>query len=655
MPLAKGQRVGTFEVIDLLGKGGMGEVYRARDKKLGRDVAVKVLLQTFAKDAERLARFEREAKLLAALNHPGIATLYGLEELEGQQVLVMELIEGETLAERLARGPLSFDEALPLFLQLAEALEAAHEKGIIHRDLKPANIKQTPEGKPKILDFGLAKALSADEDVSAETSQSPTLTKGTALGAIMGTASYMSPEQARGKVVDKRSDIWAFGCCLYEALTGNKAFDGDTVPDILSTVLQAQPDWNLAGSTPAHVRRLLRRCLEKNVLLRLRDIGEARIELATGDTTPSVEPRRASPGWRGYAGVVAATAVIVGAAVWNLTSPRDAVSPPVTRFEIDVPDLTVNLMTGNPIAISPDGSRLVYEAGGELHLRSLNELEAQPVPNTKGGYSPFFSPDGESVGFFTPTQLKRVSLRGGSASSIAAVSNGRSGVWSTSDDIVFDVMGPTGLLRVPASGGTPELITELAEGEVDHGHVGQFLPGGAWLTYGIVYGAWDDASIVLHSLATGENKRVLEEGETALYAPSGHLVYARGGALHAAAFDLETLQVIGPPVVAVDGVVHPFEGSAPLFTLSRNGTLAYVYGESGGRMFHLAWVDRTGREELLPLEPRPYMEPRLSPDGSRLAVAEADTDLNLDIRMGVTLILTPIIANCVSARHCREP
>ena len=237
MPLAKGQRVGTFEVIDLLGKGGMGEVYRARDKKLGRDVAVKVLLQTFAQDAERLARFEREAKLLAALNHPGIATLYGLEELEGQQVLVMELIEGETLAERLARGPLSLDEALPLFLQLAEALEAAHEKGIIHRDLKPGNIKLTLEGKPKILDFGLAKALSADEDVSAEASQSPTLTKGTALGAIMGTPSYMSPEQARGKVVDKRSDIWAFGCCLYEALTGSKAFDGDTVSDILSSEL----------------------------------------------------------------------------------------------------------------------------------------------------------------------------------------------------------------------------------------------------------------------------------------------------------------------------------------------------------------------------------------------------------------------------------
>ena len=513
MPLAKGQRIGTFEVIAPLGKGGMGEVYRAHDTKLGRDVAVKVLLQTFAQDAERLARFEREAKLLAALNHPGIATLYGLEELEGQQVLVMELIEGETLAERLARGPLSLDEALPLFLQLAEALEAAHEKGIIHRDLKPANIKLTPEGSPRFWISGWQRLCRSDEDVSMETSQSPTLTRGTALGAIMGTASYMSPEQARGKVVDKRSDIWAFGCCLYEALTGNKAFDGDTVSDILSTVLKAEPDWNLLGTTPAHVRRLLHRCLEKNVLLRLRDIGEARIELATGDSAPSVEPRRASAGWRGYAVAVAATAVLVGVAVWNLTSPRAAVSPPVTRFEIDVPDLTVNLMTGNPVAISPDGSRLVYEAGGQLHLRSLNELEAQPVPNTKGGYSPFFSPDGESVGFFTPTQLKRVSLRGGSSSSIAAVSNGRSGAWSTSDDIVFDVMGPTGLVRVPAAGGTPNLITELAEGEVDHGHVGQFLPGGAWLTYGIVYGAsWDGASIVFHSLATGENNRVLEGG-----------------------------------------------------------------------------------------------------------------------------------------------
>ena len=367
MPLTSGTPLGQYEVVESVGAGGMGEVYRARDIKLGRDVAIKVLPEAFAQDRERLDRFEREARLLAQLNHANVATLHGLEEHDGQQFLVMELVEGETLAERIRKGPIPVDEAIPLFVQIAEGLEAAHEKGIIHRDLKPANIKVGPDGKVKILDFGLAKAFSEREDVSAETSESPTVTKGTALGAIMGTAAYMSPEQARGKPVDKRTDIWAFGCCLYEALTGRRAFDGDNATDVLAAVVREDPALGLLpDEVLTHVRDLLRRCFSKNAIDRLRDIGEARILLRGTDSGESATGHGAQvPAVRGTRVLVPLVAASLGFGLGAafLSLGRDEASSParVTRSTIQLPDdQRIPASALSPLAISPDGERVAY-------------------------------------------------------------------------------------------------------------------------------------------------------------------------------------------------------------------------------------------------------------------------------------------------------
>ena len=403
MSLQPGHKLSYYEILEPIGKGGMGEVYRARDSKLGRDVAIKVLPEEFSTDQERLDRFEREAKLLAQLNHSNIATLHGLEESAGRKFLVMELVEGETLAERIAKGPLSLDEdeVIPLFIHIAEGLEAAHEKRIIHRDLKPANIKIGPDGKPKILDFGLAKAFLREENVSAETSQLPTLTKGTALGMIMGTASYMSPEQAKGKDVDTKTDVWAFGCCLYEALTGKKAFDGETPTDAIAAVVNSDPDWSaLPSATSPRLRELIERCLRKDSRRRLNHIGDARLELEESTSAPGPDSPRGKLVSMRSAAAVGILALVGGWAASRYLSPSPTTDAHVVHATVPIPvDTQLHSPNASPLAISRDGAKIVYAArvGGrsQLYLRELGEPQARPIPGSEGGGAPFLSPDGE--------------------------------------------------------------------------------------------------------------------------------------------------------------------------------------------------------------------------------------------------------------------
>ena len=483
MALDSGTRLGQYEIIASIGVGGMGEVYRARDTKLGREVAIKVLREELSKDPDRLSRFEREAKLLASLNHPAIATLYGFED----DFLVMELVEGETLAERIARGPIPIDEALPLFIQIAKGVEAAHEKTVVHRDLKPANIKITPDGRPKILDFGLAKAFGGDEDSPLDASQSPTLTKGTRLrqgfgeagtqlGAIMGTAAYMSPEQARGKVVDKRTDVWAFGCCLYEALTGNSPFARDNVTDTLAAVVKEDSDFDLLPmGTPAKVRALLRRCLRRDVRARQRDIGDVGLELSEQDDEASSDSRAA---WtrKQLLTVVASAlgALVLGFSIHRAVVPatRDTrtVARPVSRSIIDLPP---EAPLGRPlsgfespkVAISPDGAQLVYvgefDGGTALFQREIASFEVSRIAGTEGAIHPFFSPDGRWVGFLTNTQVKIVSLRGDPPLTLSAVRTPLRASWKTNDSIYVTDNAGWGLTRVSASDGSASQVAML--------------------------------------------------------------------------------------------------------------------------------------------------------------------------------------------------
>ncbi len=502
----------------------MGEVYRARDTKLGREVAIKILPEEFSRDRERVARFEREAKVLASLNHTNIATLFGLEEWDGRQLLVMELVEGETLAERIARGAIPVDEAVPLFIQVADGLEAAHEKGVTHRDVKPANIKLTPEGKVIILDFGLAKAYLPDENVAVASSQSPRLTKGTALGTIMGTAAYMSPEQARGKPLDKRTDIWAFGCVLFEALVGRPVFGGESITDVLANVVKTEPDWSrLPQTVPWRLRDLLRRCLRKDARRRLVDMSAARFDLEDAADEPEASVSSPQPTRRpriaavAFALALGVLAFVLG--VWSTVKPTPA---EVVRFTIDLPleqRLSGNYELTNVVAISRDGQRVAYVAqtGGvdRLYLRALNAFEARPVPATGGAGSPFFSPDGKWVGFFADRKLQKVSWNGELPSTIGPVAGFAGGAfWNESEQIIFSDTG-LGIFRVPASGGKPELLTspDFTKGEFSL-ITPQPLPGRDVLLISIR--TYEGERFGLHFLETGE-RRVLGEGSRAHY------------------------------------------------------------------------------------------------------------------------------------------
>ncbi len=636
-----------YEIIRELGKGGMGEVYLAEDTTLKRQVAIKVLPQQYALDKERLARFEREARLLASLNHPNIATIHGLEKSDDQQCLVMELVEGDTLAERLKKGPLPVEEALEVCQQIAEGLESAHEKGIIHRDLKPGNIKITPEGKVKILDFGLAKAFH-EEPEAADLSQSPTLTdQMTQPGMILGTAFYMSPEQVRGKVLDKRADIWAFGCCLYEALTGKVAFLGETISDSFARVLEREPDWDaLPEATPGQIRVLIQRCLRKNLMRRLHHISDARIEIEdTLEQTLQLPSslaakqhwmlRRSLIVWSLLVFAIIATAVMV----WILKPPLRLHAPSSTSLGIILPR-NQYLVTGfvSNVAISPDGRNLVYVAGSsdlsirrKLYLRALDSFRANPIPGTEDASTPFFSPNGQWIGFFAQGKLWKVPITGGMPVAICdAARLGTGASWGRNDTIIFTVFG-SGLLQVSANGGQPEELTspDLEKGELGH-QWPQILEKDKGVLFGIVT---SDGSgrIVILSPATGEQRELFVGSDNARYLRSGHLVYAYEGSLWAVPFDLERMKLNGSPIQILDGV-------SSQFTVSETGSI--VYGINPAIKNTLVWVDREGQVSPIKEVPGSYSTPRLSPDGRHLAFDWAGDIWILDLERSTRTRLT---------------
>ncbi|TDI16429.1 MAG: serine/threonine-protein kinase, partial [Acidobacteria bacterium] len=647
-----GKTLSHYKVIEKIGQGGMGEVYRAEDTNLSREVAIKVLPEQFTQDPQRLARFEREAKLLASLNHPNIAAIYGLEEADGVRFLALELVPGETLQERVAKGPLPVEEALEVCRQIAEGLEAAHEKGVIHRDLKPANVKVTPEGKVKILDFGLAKAFEGETPVT-DISQSPTLTEGmTRAGVILGTAAYMSPEQAMGKSVDKRADIWAFGAVLYELLTGKRAFEGETIAETIAAVLKSEPDWGkLPRDTPWRIKELLDDCLQKEARDRFHDISHTRIQIKKALEEPATvspigQTLAGQPGrWRQTItlGVVALAGAAIGVAIWSLMSPPLAPPAPLKQLVIQLPSTApLEIETWRPaVALSPDGTLLVYVAnrGGkrQLYLRRMDRLEATPIPGTEGGHSPFFSPDGQSVGFFVGYKLKKVSVSGGAPQTLAIVPPvTRGATWGPDDTIIFTADPNEGLSRISTVGNTlpPDAFSDTpsipllgqvlttpdpTKGEYSH-RWPHFLPGGKAVLFTIdTGGSFDEARIAVLSLETGKVNVVLDGGTNARYSPTGHIVFARAGALLAVPFDLERLERTGNPVIVIEGILME-PGGAAHFSFSDDGFLSYVPGGMLVPDRKLVWVNRQGEIDPLPAEAREYIHPSLSPDGQQVAV-----------------------------------
>ncbi len=646
MAITPGARLGPYKILSALGAGGMGEVYRATDTKLKRDVAVKVLPAALASDPDRLARFQREAELLASLNHPHIAHIYGLEDAEGVKALVMELVDGVTLADRIAHGGLTLDEALPMARQIADALEAAHAQGIVHRDLKPANVKVRSDGTVKVLDFGLAKAMDpavASSGGDVPLSHSPTFTSPamTHAGMILGTAAYMSPEQARGKTVDKRADIWAFGCVLFEMLTGQVAFGGEGVSDTMARVLEREPDWDaLPARTPAPVRRLLRRCLQKDRKRRLDSAASARFDIEdamgpTGENDDGVTPPRAS--WRRALPWVLTGASVVALALVLLSAGLRGSAPSAAPIRVNVglgSDATLATVDrGSAAILSPNGQALVFvgqrrTGPASLFLRRLDQLDATPLPGTEGAHSPFFSPDGQWIAFFADAKLKKVALSGGAPVAICDTPDGRGGWWAADGSIVFAPffagMERDGLLRVSSNGGMATPVTSLADGEVAHGWP-QVLPGSATLLYAAHTSRtnWDDATLVVQRLPAGERKIVQRGGSYGRYLASGHIVYLHDAKIFAVPFDLERLEVTGPPFLALDGVGSNPNGGSAQFAASETGTVVYLSRPVGSAPMGgapIQWLDRTGRRTPLRPTPTNWGNPQFSPDGTRLAV-----------------------------------
>jgi len=632
--IAPGTPFGPYEVLSLIGVGGMGEVYRARDPQLGRDVAIKVLPRLFTENAERLARFEREARLLAGFNHPHIATIYGVENAGGMRGIVLEFVDGETLAARLRGGPIPVIEALTIAQQIADGLEAAHDKGVIHRDLKPANIAFTRDGEVKVLDFGLAKLT----DEGAESSETiPLLTKsfgGTRDGVILGTAAYMSPEQTRGRRLDKRTDAWAFGCVLYEMLTGRVAFPGETMSDTFAAILEREPDWSaLPAATPAIVTRLLQRCLQKDPKRRQRDIGDARLEIEDALNRRAVPGEIAIPdaGRRRRLLVRAmglfAIGGIVGAmiAAGMKTRPNPSISTPA-HFVVALPsNQRLAGLDFRAVSMAPNGALIAYVAtrGGstQLFLRPANSLDVTAIPGTTDATDPFFSPDSRWIAFFADGQLKKVPVSGGAPVRLCEAPVGLGGSWGADDTIVFAATTGSGLSQVPAGGGTPKKVTTL---DVPHGEFShrwpEWLPDGNAVVFAAgTVGSWDDAQIVVQSIASGERSVLVRGGTNPHYVPSGHLIYARGGAMMAVPFDPVRLKVTGTAVQVLDNVLQSSDGAAQL-SVARAGSAVYITGGSDSDQRRLVAVDRTGTATPFAAPPRRYMAPRLSPDDRKLLV-----------------------------------
>ena len=651
MALAAKTRLGVYEIVSAIGAGGMGEVYRARDTKLGRDVALKVLPEAFAADAERMARFEREAKVLASLNHPNIASIYGFEESNRGRALVMELVEGPTLAERIQQGALPLEEALAIAKQIAEGLEYAHERGVIHRDLKPANVKLRPDGQAKILDFGLAKALEG-EAVAGDISTSPTISRlATQAGIILGTAAYMSPEQARGRPSDRRGDIWAFGCLLYEMLTGKRAFGGETVSEMLAAIMRDEPDWSaLPQTVPPRIRELVKRCSCKDSKQRLQAIGDARITIeealrgadAIADLPPAIagtSEGRAARWTRAMPWGVAAILAVALAAVLILAPARmRQTQGPVMHLNLAAQPRHAQADKASAVAISQDGSRVAYvafqgsEAGKsgdlispqtqtfELVARKLDELTPTSLPGTAGGAAPFFSPDGRWIGFFSGGALKKVSSDGGPPVTLCEVTSIYGASWGDDGFIYFAPAGAAEIRRVPEEGGTPKVVVQAGSGEeVAFFRFPQVLPGGKAVLYTTVGAGWlaQHYKTEAYSLATGKRTVVIDEGANARYLSPGYLVFTRGDVVMGAPFDSNALKVTGPVVPLVQGVTRDEWFGAVDYALSSTGTLIYLTG-GVQTAYRLVSVEMTGKVQPLGTQERGFEDLSVSADGKRI-------------------------------------
>ena len=654
-----GQTLLHYKVLDKIGEGGMGEVYRAEDAVLGRQVAIKVLPDEFAHDAERLARFEREAKLLASLNHPNVAAIYGLEQADGKPFLVLELVEGQTLSERSKKGRIPLDETLDICRQIAEGLEAAHEKGIIHRDLKPANVKVTPEGKVKILDFGLAKAF-YEQAAPVDPSRSPTITEQmTAMGVILGTAAYMSPEQAKGKRVDKRADIWAFGCVLYECLTGKRTFHGDTITETVAAILKSDPDWTLLpADTPPIVRAVLRQCLQKDPSRRLRDVADAFIgiqELAAQPSQMVAFPRRLSLWWVAGAvavGAIAATFVMLALTGHGKVAPSAIVTRATIRIE---PGQWLAGMGGQTdfwrptaMASSSEGRFIVYSAIKEnpgpqdkprLYLRRTDQWEAKPIAGTEGGMNPFLSPDDRWVGFWAGElwagKLMKVAIDGGVPVTLCNAELLFGASWTSDNSIIYAHASDSGLFRISAEGGEPESLTTPDRTKEENSHrLPRCLPDGKGVLFTIMRESFDlQPRIALLDLKTRKWRVLMEDAADARYVPTGHLAFLRQGTLMVVPFDLGRLQVTGQPVPAIASIMQTlnatlasYNTAAGQFSISDSGWLVYAKGGIlPDRENSLVWVDRNGKSEPVASLKAPFAMPRLSPDGQRVVYSVIGT------------------------------
>jgi eukaryotic-like serine/threonine-protein kinase len=644
MPLAPGTRLGQYEIQSTLGAGGMGEVYRARDSRLSRDVAIKVLAGLFANDPEWLARFEREARLLASLNHPHIAQIYGFEESLAAdasngtvRALVMELVDGPTLADRIAKGALPLEEALPVAREIAEALEMAHERGIIHRDLKPANIKLTSSGAVKVLDFGLAKAIhpSATSALAAAALTSPTVAHAeTKSGVVLGTAAYMSPEQARGQALDKRTDIWAFGVVLFEMLSGRRPFEGETISDTIAAVLREEIDWTqMPASTPEEVLRLIRRCLERDPKNRLRDAADARLIIddftRPAPVHPRHVPRRTKP-WL-LLGAVAAAAALAGVlivrAIDSSVLPANPSTSSIVRFAIEPPPEVTNI---SYVAVAPDGRFIVYEAQVEgdyrLLMRRFDALESRQIPGTEGARGPFISPDGGWIAFVRNARLYKVSTGGGDPLAVCDLQGGSGAAWMPDGRIVFSRAWLSGLSIVSADGGTPTALTTPDRNKQEIGHWWpSALPDGRILfTIATAGTGLNDARIGLVDPASGKYD-VLFPGAKATWLPPGHIVFYRTGRYQAVTFDRNT-RAVGDPFPVIDDAqeIDPAGDWSQTVTIASTGVLAYLPGPYVPPS-RLTWIDATGKATPLAFSPRPFVGVKLSPDGRRAATASLES------------------------------